>query len=222
MVLGAWLVGAWSLVLGACLMMHTRTGARVVSVLWKMVRCQILKFRVPKWPSLFFELQQGTPGCASSSLDSEIGTHLTIIVLPCFSFFVGTFAPLLLRFFAPSLRCFVASWLASYWYAPSSCVRGCAWCLARGAWCLVLAAWCLAFGAWCLLVGAWCLVLGAWCLVLGAWCLVLGAWCLVFGAWCLVLGAWCLLDDADQDCCPSRLGALENAPVPDLKFRVPK
>ena len=71
-------------------------------------------------------------------------------------------------------------------------------------------------------LGAWCLVFGAWRLALGVWRVVIGAWCLVFGAWCLVLGAWCLLDDADQDWCPSRFGALENAPVPYFKFRVPK
>ena len=65
-------------------------------------------------------------------------------------------------------------------------------------------------------------MLGAWCLVLGSWFLVLGAWCLVLGAWGLGLGAWCLLDDAHQDWCPSRFGALENATVPDFEFRVPK
>ena len=72
------------------------------------------------------------------------------------------------------------------------------------------------------MLAAWSLAFGAWSVVIGAWCVVIGAWFLVLGAWCLVLGVWCWLDDADQDWCPSRFGALENAPVPDFIFRVPK
>ena len=46
LVLGSWflVLGAWCLEFGAGLMMQTRTGAQVVSVLWKMLRCQILYF----------------------------------------------------------------------------------------------------------------------------------------------------------------------------------
>ena len=46
LVLGCWCsaLGAWCLVLGAWLMTQTRTGARVVSALWKLPRCQISKF----------------------------------------------------------------------------------------------------------------------------------------------------------------------------------
>ena len=136
----------------------------------------------------------------------EFGADLTSIVLPCFSFFVGSLAPLLLRFFAPFLRCFFDSLLLG-------------WLRLGTALLLVLV---VALGAWRLALGAWCLVLAVWRLVLAVWLLELGAWFLVLGSWCLVIGAWCLLDDADQDWCPSRSGALENAPVPDFQFRVPK
>ena len=86
-----------------------------------------------------------------------------------------------------------------------------------GAWRLVVGVWWLVLGAWLLALGAWLLALGAWCLVFGAWCLAIGVWC--FGAlvlWCF--GAWCLLDDADEDWCPSRFGALEMLRCQILKF----
>ena len=87
---------------------------------------------------------------------------------------------------------------------------------------VALGAWRLVLGVWCLPLGLWRSVLGVWLLVLGVWLLVLGSWFLVLGAWCLVLGVWCWLDDADQDWCPSRFGALENAPVPDFFISGPK
>ena len=66
------------------------------------------------------------------------------------------------------------------------------------------------------------MVFGVWGLVVVGWWLLVGGWWLVLGGWCLVLGVWCLLDGADQDWCPSRFGALENAKVPHFKFRPPK
>ena len=164
MVLGSWFLalGAWCLVFGACLMMQTRTGAQVVSVLWKMLRCQILYFGsqsdhlcssnynkghlaallVFGIPKLVLTLQVSSCHASPSSL---------AVLRPCF--FVSS--P---RSFAASLiRCFLASFVLLRSFFLCSWLR------------LVLGAWCLVFGAWRLVFGVWCLVLGACFLVLGAW-----------------------------------------------------
>ena len=157
LVLGSWflVLGAWCLVFGAGLMMQTRTGAQVVSVLWKMLRCQILYFGSQSdhlcssnynkghlaallafWnPKLVLALQVSSCHASPSSL---------AVLRPCF------FASSPRSFAASLILCFLASFVLVRSFFLCSWLR--------------------------LVLGDCCLVLGAWRLVLGVWCLVLRFW----------------------------------------------
>ena len=171
MVLGSWflvlgarclVLGAWCLVFGACLMMQTRTGAQVVSVLWKMRRCQVLKFG-----------SQSDHLCSSNCNKGRLAALLAfwnpklVLTLQLSSCHASPSSLAVLRpcFFASSPRSFAASLILCF-LASFVLVRS-----------FFLCSWLR-------------LVLGAWCLVLGVWRLVLGVWRLVFRYWCVVIGAW--------------------------------
>ena len=150
-------------------MAQTRTGARVVSVLWKMLRCQILYFGPQSDHLCSSNYNKGHLAALLAFRNPNL--VLTLQVSSCHAS-PSSLAVLRPYFFASSPRSFAASLIRCF-LAGFVLVRSfflCSWLrLVLGAWRLVLGVWCLPFGVWCLLFGYWSLVLGSWFLVLGAW-----------------------------------------------------
>ena len=157
LLLGAWclVIAAWRLVLGACLIMQTRTGAQVVSVLWKMLRCQILNFGSQSDHLCSSNYNKGHLAALLALWNPKLVLTLQLSSCHASPSSLAVFRP---SFFASSPRSFAASLLL--------CVLA-SFVLVRS---FFLCSWLR------LVLGDCCLVLGAWRLVLGVWCLVLRFW----------------------------------------------